>query len=220
MPDFTCSVCGSSFAVPQTALDKYPGWTPRYCREHSPNKKSSNTSQSRGKKSFGGNKSVTVELDLTLEEVLAKFSGGPQDGIFTDGSARPNPGPGGWGLVYVKGGEILESLHGQEAHTTNNRMELRALIEAFKIIKPSESVTVYTDSNLCVNIVTKWAAGWKKNGWKKKTGPIKNLELVTELYALYEERPQLNLQWIKAHNGWLWNEYADSLATAWAREEL
>jgi ribonuclease HI len=156
----------------------------------------------------------------TTAEVLARFHDGPLTGIFTDGSARPNPGPGGWGMVYVKDNTIISEAHGKESPTTNNRMELTALIEAFKLIPPGEAVAVYTDSELCVNTITKWASAWAARGWKRKTGPIKNLELVQELYRLARERPKASLQWVKAHNGWRWNEYADSLSTAWSRKEL
>jgi ribonuclease HI len=69
-----------------------------------------------------------------------------------------------------------------------------------------------------VNTITKWAAGWKENGWKRKSGPIKNLDLVQKLYELCRSRPELQLRWIKAHSGNRWNEYADSLATAYRRD--
>ena len=156
----------------------------------------------------------------TLAEVLARFSGGPQNGFFTDGSARPNPGPGGWGVVYVKEGKVVSQKHGHDPQTTNNRMELTALIEAFKLVPTDEEVELYSDSQLCVNTITQWAPAWAKKGWKRKTGPIANLELVQELYALAQSRPRAKLKWIEAHNGWLWNEYADSLSTAWTRKEL
>ena len=68
--------------------------------------------------------------------------------------------------------------------------------------------------------MNEWAAGWENKGWKRKTGPIANLELVQELWALSKAHPKVKLEWVKAHNGWLWNEYADSLANAWNRSEL
>ncbi|NBW41389.1 ribonuclease HI [bacterium] len=155
----------------------------------------------------------------TRSEVLKRYTGGPQTGVFTDGGASPNPGPGGWGLVHVVNGEILHEEHGYEQDTTNNRMELTALIHALKLVSPEEEITVYSDSDLCVKTINEWAAGWEARGWKRKSGPIKNLELVQELYALKQERPGVTLQWIKAHDGSRWNEYADALATAWMREE-
>lgn len=157
---------------------------------------------------------------LPTAEVLRKYKGGPQSGLFTDGSARPNPGPGGWGVVYVRDGKVLEQQYGSDKDTTNNRMELTALIAAFKLLPVNVEITVYTDSELCVKTINEWAAGWERNGWRRKTGPIKNLELVQELYALSRSHPKAKLSWIKAHNGWLWNEYADSLSTAWLRDVL
>ncbi len=154
----------------------------------------------------------------TLSEVLDSFFDGPDTGVFTDGGSQPNPGPGGWGAVWVESGEIIKQLHGQSPQTTNNIMELTALIEAYKVLPEDAEITVYSDSDLCVKTINEWAAGWEKRGWKRKTGPIKNLELVQELYALANAHPKVKLQWIKAHNGYRWNEYADSLSTAWTRE--
>ncbi|MEM6732556.1 MAG: ribonuclease H [Myxococcota bacterium] len=156
----------------------------------------------------------------TLSEVLKKHHRGPQSGVFTDGSAQPNPGPGGWGAVYVIDGEVVDQRYGHEPHTTNNRMELVALIEAYKMAPDGESLTIYSDSDLAVKTINEWAKGWERRGWKRKTGPIKNLELVKELYALAQSRPDLKLRWIRAHDGSLWNEYADALATAYTRKEL
>lgn len=164
--------------------------------------------------------SATAELNLPVREVLRRFKDGPQTGVFTDGSAQPNPGPGGWGMVYVIDGKIIDQQYGHDPQTTNNRMELSGLIAGMKSLPKDAAVQMFTDSELCVNTVTKWAAGWERNGWKRKAGPIANLELVKELYSLAREHPGVKLTWIKAHNGWLWNEYADALSTAWAREEL
>lgn len=161
-----------------------------------------------------------AEENLTLAGVLAAYTEGPTTGAFTDGSAVPNPGRGGWGAVWVEDGEVIAQKHGYSPETTNNRMELTALIEAFQLMPEDATVTVHTDSRLCVDTITKWAPNWERNGWKKKSGEIKNLELVKELLALYRARPNCTLQWIAAHSGNRWNEYADSLATAWMREEL
>ena len=152
---------------------------------------------------------------LTPDEVLARYTAGPDTGIFTDGSCDPNPGPGGWGLVWVEGGEIREERSGQAPDTTNNRMELQALIEALGLLGEDDKVTVYSDSQLCVKTINEWAAGWERRGWKRKTGPIKNLDLVQELWALSEARPGAKFQWIKAHDGSRWNEYADALASSY-----
>lgn len=154
-------------------------------------------------------------LTQALEKVQSTYSEGPQSGIFTDGGCRPNPGPGGWGVVKVANGEIVSQLYGTDPDTTNNRMELTALIEAYKMIDDDEEIAVYSDSNLCVQTVNTWAKGWEQRGWKRKAGPIKNLELVQELYSLSKKKTGVKLQWIKAHNGWLWNEYVDMLSQSW-----
>jgi ribonuclease HI len=155
---------------------------------------------------------------LTPEQVLERYHAGPKSGVFTDGSCDPNPGPGGWGFVWVEDNEIVESACGAAPDTTNNRMELQALIEAFKALPADGVFSVYSDSQLCVNTVTKWAEGWEKRGWKRKTGPIKNLELVQELYALANAKPDIELNWIRAHDGSRWNEYADALASSYQRK--
>jgi ribonuclease HI len=157
---------------------------------------------------------------LTLREVRTKYSAGPTTGVFTDGSSIPNPGPGGWGFVHVIEGEIVAERHGHHPDTTNNRMELTALIEAYKHLPVDAVVTMHSDSNLCVQTVNQWAASWERQGWKRKTGPIANLELVKELYHEHKRHPKVKLIWVKAHNGWLWNEYADALSTAWMRGSL
>ena len=206
MPRFRCQTCDAPFSVPKAALDKYPGWEPKYCREHSPSKKRR-----------GG---AAREENLTLAQVLEKYTAGPQTGVFTDGSSIPNPGPGGWGVVWVEDGEIRGQAHGDESRTTNNRMELTALIEAYKLLPESAAATLYTDSRLCVQTINEWAPGWERKGWKKKGGEIKNLELVQELLALHRAHAECRIEWIAAHSGNRWNEYADSLASAWRRDEL
>ncbi|MFP6623226.1 MAG: ribonuclease H, partial [Myxococcota bacterium] len=126
--------------------------------------------------------------------------------------------PGGWGFVWVEDGEILEQRFGDTPDTTNNRMELQALIEAYKLLRNDAKVSIYSDSQLCVRTINEWAATWEKRGWKRKTGPIKNLDLVQELYALAGDHPDVKLEWIRAHDGSKWNEYADALATTYLRE--
>jgi ribonuclease HI len=165
--------------------------------------------------------SISKNRDLTVAEVLDNFTEGPQTGVFTDGSSEGNPGPGGWGAVLVVDGQVVIQEYGSEAHTTNNRMELTAMIAGLAMIPADTPTDVYTDSELIVNILTKWAPGWRERGWKKKSsGPIANLELVKEAYALVEAKPHANIRWIKAHSGFRWNEYADSLATAYRRDTL
>ncbi len=154
---------------------------------------------------------------LTPEEVLQRYTGGPETGVFTDGSCEPNPGPGGWGFVWVEKGGIVLERWGGEVQTTNNRMELTALIEAYKALPEDTEITVHSDSQLCVKTINEWAAGWERRGWRRKGGPIKNLELVRELYALARTHPHVTLAWIRAHDGTLWNEYADALASNFLR---
>ena len=221
MPSFQCAVCGATFEVPQAAIDKYPGWQPQYCRAHSRKKPASAAPATRGPVRGGADRGRSLrEEHLTVAEVLSKYRDGPGSGVFTDGSATPNPGPGGWGVVWVEDGEIRAKRHGHDPDTTNNRMELRALIEAYTMLPTDATARVLTDSRLCVNTITAWAPGWERKGWKRKSGPIKNLALVQELLALYRAHPTCELVWIAAHSGHRWNEYADSLATAWMRAEL
>ena len=219
MPQFTCQVCEEPFNIPAATLEKYPGWEPKYCRAHSPQKKTKSPAKkksSRGRQPAGSSR----EENLTRAEVLEKYTAGPRTGVFTDGSSHPNPGPGGWGFVWVEDGEIEREGHGSAEDTTNNRMELTALIEAYKALPKDAAVTVYSDSQLCVNTITKWAPAWEKKGWTRKGDPLKNLDLVKKLLALYREHPKCPLEWTRAHDGSRWNEYADSLASAWRREEV
>ncbi len=155
---------------------------------------------------------------LSPAQVLRRYTDGPKTGVFTDGSCEGNPGPGGWGLVWVRDDEIVEEAHGADPDTTNNRMEATALIEAYKLLPEDADVTIYSDSQLCVNTVNEWAPGWARRGWKRKSGPIANLDLVKELYALHLAHPNVTLAWIRAHDGSRWNEYADALSNTYLRE--
>lgn len=172
------------------------------------------TQEAAGRRQATRGNSVTRGRVLSTAEVLERFTGGPQTGVFTDGSCQGNPGPGGWGAVYVRDGKILEERHGFDPQTTNNRMELTAMIEGLSMVGPGEEIDVYSDSQLVVNTLTKWAASWEKRGWKRKGGPVMNLDLVQRAYALLKERPHARVKWIRAHDGSRWNEYADALATA------
>ncbi len=208
---FRCRTCGAAFRVSAKSLAKYPGWTPSQCFAC--------RGQGKGAAKRGAAR-TPVEEHRTLAEVLARYRGGPATGLFTDGSANPNPGPGGWGVVYVVDNEIIDQQHGHDPHTTNNRMELTALIEAYAMAATSVPLDVFSDSELCVKTINEWAPAWEQRGWRRKGGEIKNLDLVQELYAMAQGRPNLTLRWIKAHDGSRWNEYADALATAYARETL
>lgn len=241
MSTFECQSCGRSFAVPPKTLEKYPAWQPKKClRCHSAVKTGPAKPSQKGRRPGGAGASESSnarpspraagttgarspgppERDLTLAEVLKTYSGGPSTGVFTDGAAHPNPGRGGWGAVYVIDNEIIAQDWGSELETTNNRMELTAILAGYRLVPPGQAVTVMTDSELCVNTINVWAADWEKKGWKRKRGAIKNLDLVQELYRVARARPEIELRWIKSHNGYLWNEYADALATAYRRPEL
>ena len=226
MPDFTCADCGGRFSLPDAVLARYPGWTPRQCREcrdKAGGAASTGTSASASKAKpavRGGRKRTSVEDNLPVADVLARHSGGPLEGVFTDGSSDPNPGPGGWGAVYVVNNEVVDQAHGHDPATTNNRMELMALIHGIGLVPEGTKATVYSDSRLVVDTVTKWAAGWERNGWKRKTGEVQNLDLVQKAFALVKARPELHIEWIPAHSGARWNEYADALSTAYRRDTL
>ncbi|MFA7249422.1 MAG: ribonuclease H [Dehalococcoidia bacterium] len=172
------------------------------------------------RRSGGGGNSVTRTQNLTTAQVLSRFTSGPDTGVFTDGSCSGNPGPGGWGAVYVRQGTVLAQEHGASPDTTNNRMEFTAMIAGLRFLGPAEEVDVYTDSALVVNTLTQWARGWERNGWRRKDGEVKNLELVREAYELARERPLAHIRWIRAHDGSRWNEYADALSTAYLRTEV
>jgi ribonuclease HI len=131
--------------------------------------------------------------------------------IFTDGACRGNPGPGGWGAL-LRYGEVERELYGGESETTNNRMELRAAIEALKALKEPCAVTLTTDSVYVRNGITQWLQGWKKKGWKtagKK--PVKNIDLWQALDE-QNQRHQVDWHWVKGHSGHRENEIADQLA--------
>ena len=199
--------------MPAAISSRYADWVPPEC----PDCYGGGTQASRSgpAHSAGGR-----EEHLTLAEVLTTYTAGPDTGVFTDGSSIPNPGPGGWGAVWVEDGEVLAQDHGHDPDTTNNRMELLAIIHGIELGPAGRPVVVHSDSRLAVDTLTQWAAGWERRGWKRRTGPIKNLDLVKQAWALVQARPEVQVQWVKAHVGNRWNEYADSLATAWARDEL
>ncbi len=131
--------------------------------------------------------------------------------IYTDGACKGNPGPGGWGAVLKYGSHIRE-IKGYSRHTTNNIMELTAVIEALGTLKESCRVTVTTDSTYVKNGITSWIAKWKKNGWKTAARkPVKNQQLWQKLDNAVQ-RHTLQWHWVKGHSGHPENERADSLA--------
>jgi len=131
--------------------------------------------------------------------------------IYTDGACKGNPGPGGWG-AWLRAGEHERELFGGEALTTNNRMELTAVIEALATLERRSEVVVYTDSEYVKNGITTWIHGWKARGWRtadKK--PVKNIELWQRLDALRESH-SVQWRWVRGHAGDPGNERADQLA--------
>ena len=135
--------------------------------------------------------------------------------VFTDGACSGNPGPGGWG-VYIVDGCAREELCGGEAETTNNRMEMQAVIEALKATDAREPIRLYTDSQYVKNGVNEWMANWKRNGWRTSARkPVKNQDLWREIDALLEGR-DVDWRWVKGHAGDPGNEKADALARAGA----
>ena len=131
--------------------------------------------------------------------------------IFTDGACRGNPGPGGWGAV-LRYGDTDKELHGGEAMTTNNRMELTAVIKALEALKRECEVRVVTDSQYVKNGITQWIAGWKRNGWRTANRkPVKNVDLWQRLDAAVADH-RVEWAWVKGHSGHPENERADQLA--------
>jgi ribonuclease HI len=121
-------------------------------------------------------------------------------------------------MVWVEDDRIVAERSGSDPATTNNRMELTALIAAYRALPEDARIAVYSDSQLCVKTVNEWAPGWERRGWRRRGGPIANLELVKELTALARAHPHAELRWIRAHDGSRWNEYADALAPAYLRD--
>ena len=136
--------------------------------------------------------------------------------IYTDGACRNNPGRGGWGAILVYNGREKE-LSGGEAMTTNNRMELSAVIAALSALTESCAVTLTTDSQYVVNAIEKgWLDSWRKNGWRKSDkSPVQNVDLWEKLLLLLEHH-DVSFVWVRGHNGHPYNERCDALATAYA----
>lgn len=132
--------------------------------------------------------------------------------MYSDGACKGNPGPGGWGTIIVYS-NVEKELSGGEAHTTNNRMELSGAIAGLKALKEPCEVTLTSDSKYLVDGITKgWAAGWRKNGWRKADKkPALNPDLWGELLDLLEIH-RVTFNWVKGHAGHPYNERCDALA--------
>lgn len=137
--------------------------------------------------------------------------------IYTDGACLGNPGPGGWAAI-LRYGEHEKELSGRFGQTTNNRMELRAALEALQALKRPCPVILYTDSSYLRDGITKWVKGWQRNGWKTASKqPVKNQDLWQALLAAAAPH-QIDWRWTKGHAGDELNERADTLASAQAAQ--
>lgn len=159
--------------------------------------------------------------------------------IYTDGSSLGNPGPGGWGVVMIANDQlpinnkdktsgketIIKELGGHEKNTTNNRMELTAVIETLKCLKSDfqhiKEIIIYADSNYVLNGVTSWIYNWEKNGWKTANKkPVLNQDLWQELIALVRNtKIKINWEKVKGHSGHVYNDRADEIATTYADKQ-
>ena len=135
--------------------------------------------------------------------------------IYTDGACRGNPGKGGWGAILIYGKNKKE-MSGGERQTTNNRMELMAAISGLEALKEACKVTLYSDSKYLVDAFLEgWVESWRQHGWRRGKDPLKNPDLWERLYALVEKH-EVEFIWVKGHDGHVYNERCDQLATAYA----
>jgi len=131
--------------------------------------------------------------------------------IYTDGACSGNPGPGGWGVV-LRSGTHEKELCGGERETTNNRMEMMAVIKGLEALKTRAPIALYTDSKYVMDGATQWLAGWKAKGWKTASkAPVKNQDLWERIDALLQTH-DVTFHWVKGHAGHPENERADALA--------
>ncbi len=145
------------------------------------------------------------------------MSGGERVTIYTDGACKGNPGPGGWG-AWLQFGEHERELFGGERATTNNRMELTAVIQALSALKRPCAIDLYTDSEYVRQGITTWIKGWKARGWKTADRkPVKNIDLWQALDELAAAHT-VQWHWVKGHNGDVGNERADELANRGAAQ--
>jgi ribonuclease HI len=130
--------------------------------------------------------------------------------IYTDGACQGNPGPGGWGAI-LQSGKHERNVSGGEEQTTNNRMELRAALEALRALTQPCRVTLYTDSEYLKKGITEWMPGWKRRNWRRKGGQLANVDLWMKLDEEIS-RHEINWRWVKGHAGHPLNERVDRLA--------
>ena len=148
--------------------------------------------------------------------------------VYTDGSCSPNPGPGGAGAIILRNNKPIVSLMHNGGNSTNNRMELYAVIMTLPHLPTDADVVLYTDSQYVHKGITEWMSGWVKRNWTTSSGkPVKNVDLWKQLATLLSKYPLVQIQWIKAHQDrvakndrstdWEWNTMADELANAGRR---
>jgi len=139
--------------------------------------------------------------------------------LFTDGACSGNPGPGGWACVLATPGGHVRELAGREDATTNNRMEMTAVISGLRAARPlSGPMVIHSDSTYVLEGITRWIFGWKRRGWKtSEGGPVKNEDLWRELDSLVSGRGGVEWRWVKGHSGHDANERCDELAVAFCR---
>ncbi|WP_293661130.1 ribonuclease HI [Rhodoferax sp. OV413] len=142
--------------------------------------------------------------------------------IYTDGACKGNPGPGGWGVLLRSPDGVEKELCGGERETTNNRMEMMAVIEALAVLKRPCDVTLFLDSQYVLKGITEWLPGWKAKGWKTAAKqPVKNVDLWQRLDALVASSGHaIDWRWVKGHAGDPGNERADALANKGVEQAL
>lgn len=138
--------------------------------------------------------------------------------FYTDGACSGNPGAGGYGVICLDENDILYSASYHNENTTNNRMELEAIIHVLDILEinnnPYNSVIIYSDSSYCVNMLNNWIWNWSNNDWKNSKGQeIKNIDLVKKIFELLKKHPEVEMVHVDGHSGIVGNELADALAT-------
>jgi ribonuclease HI len=134
----------------------------------------------------------------------------PRVTVYTDGACEPNPGPGGWAALLIFD-EHEKVLSGSEPHTTNNRMELTAAVQALQALSKRARVDIYTDSEYLRRGITEWLPDWRRRGWKRKTGKLANIDLWQALETALSEH-ELHWHWVRGHAGDRLNQRVDGLA--------
>lgn len=138
--------------------------------------------------------------------------------IYTDGSSRGNPGPGGWGAIVIFEDKVQE-LGGREEMTTNNRMELKGAIEALRTVTSADSIVVYSDSQYVIKGITEWISGWQAKGWRNsQKKPVLNRDLWEELLEATEGK-SIDWKYVAGHSNVVGNERCDEIATLFADNE-